>query len=285
MLPKVDLLKIRKLGEVVDDSVLFFKQNYRALLKAYFYICGVFWLAGIVSAMFNQTQISQLQARGESIFSITFILTMVLVFVNYILTALTVLSYISLYQQDSSKPPTVEEVWSYVKYYILRILGSSVLLLIINALGFLLCIFPGIYLIPVNLLIITVMVIENGGIRYSYDKARQLLKKNWWQLLSSLLVITFINVAALIVVCIPVAIIVMLLFFFAHVNHDDVDSLAISFTLSFAQIFYILPVIVVAISYYSFNEQMDDNSLLQRIDMIGTTTPTADNNDLPAEEY
>ena len=284
MLPKVDLLKTRKIGEVVDDSVLFFKQNYRALLKAYFYICGIFWLAGIVSAMFNQTQMSQLQARGESVFSLTFILTFILVFVNYTLTALTTLSYVSLYQQDSSKPPTVEEVWSYVKYYILRIFGCSVVLLIVNALGFLLCIFPGIYLIPVNLLIITVMVIENGGIRYSYDKTRQLLRNSWWQLVSALLIVTFINVAAILLICIPVAIVVMLLFFFAHVNLDNAALLAVSFTLSFAQIFYILPIIVVAISYYSFNEQLNDNSMLQRINMIGITTPT-DNNDLPAEEH
>ena len=43
---KVELSQIRTLGEIIDDSILFFKQNYKALLKSYFVICGFFWVAG-----------------------------------------------------------------------------------------------------------------------------------------------------------------------------------------------------------------------------------------------
>ncbi|MCO5937347.1 hypothetical protein NAF17_17505 [Mucilaginibacter sp. RB4R14] len=284
MLPKVELLRIRKLGEVVDDSILFLKQNYRPLLKSYFFICGVFWVAGIISAMFGQTQTFQLQAKGESAFSYTYIIAMILAFLNYLLTTITILSYISLYQQYDKQPPSVEDVWSYVRYYFMRVLGSAVVLLIMNALAFLLCFFPGIYFVPLNMLIITVMVIENGGLRYSYGKARQLLKKNWWTLLSSLMVITFVNVAALILLCIPVAIIIFLLYFFAHINDNNAIYLTLSFIMSFAQVFYILPVIVLALSFYSFNEQQDDNSLLKRINMLGTIN-TDKPEDLPLEEY
>ncbi|RYU86151.1 hypothetical protein EWM62_18260 [Mucilaginibacter terrigena] len=284
MLPKVELVRIRKLSEVVDDSILFLKQNYRPLLKAYFYICGMFWVAGIASAMLSQTQMFQLQARGESAFSYTFIITMVLVYINFLLTTLTTLSYISLYQQYDKQPPSVADVWSYVKYYFLRLLGSAVVLLIINALAFLLCFFPGIYCIPLNMLIITVMVIENAGLRYSYNRANQLISKNWWTLVSSLLVITFVNVAALVLICIPVSIIFFLIYFFAHMDDKNAFYLALSFTVSFAQVLYLLPVIVTALSFYSFNEQQDDNSLLKRINMLGTTT-AHNPDDLPLEEY
>ena len=126
---KVELVQIRRFGEIVDDSILFVKQNWKPLLRSYFSICGFFWVAGLILSVFNQTQIFALQENGESIYSVTYISTAVLNFLNIIFVILTGLCFVTLYKEKENQAPSVEEVWTYVKYYFFRVVGSSIALL------------------------------------------------------------------------------------------------------------------------------------------------------------
>ena len=164
MQPKVELSKVRSFSETIDDSILFFKQNWKPLFRAYLAICGFFWVAGLISSTFNQFHTFELRAQGESPFSISYLISIVFALFSYIAITLTTLSYISLYQQKDKEAPTVEEVWGYVKFYFLRITGSFFLLTLLLALGFMLCILPGIYLWPVFSLILTIMILENTSL-------------------------------------------------------------------------------------------------------------------------
>ena len=165
MLPKVELNQIRDLGQVVDDSILFLKQNFKPLLKSYFTICGVLWLAEAVIGVVNQIQTIQRIQDGDSVFSLAFFIVMFLGFLNYTLLILTILSYITLYRDKDKETPTVEEVWTYVKYYFFRMFGGSLVLLMALAAGTVCCFFPGIYLYPILILVPAIMVIENTSFR------------------------------------------------------------------------------------------------------------------------
>ncbi len=283
MQPKVELSQIRRLTEIVDDSVLFLKQNWKPLLKAYFTICGIFWVAGLVISVLNQTRTVQLQNEFESGYSITYFLSVFLVYINFIFIALTALSFIALYHEKGNQAPMVNEVWGYFKYYFLRVFGSSVLLAIFLSVGIVMCLLPGIYLFPVFLLVITVMVLENASFRYSFSRGFQLIKQNWWYLCGVLIVASIIVIAAMILFAILVAMIVTLLLVLTKLNHQDTELMALVLTLHALQVLYLLPVIAVALAYFSFNEQKDDFSLLQRIEMIGKNKQ--DDAQLPSEEY
>ena len=42
MIQKVEFRKVRDFGEVISDTFLFMKQNFKPLFKAFFYLCGFF---------------------------------------------------------------------------------------------------------------------------------------------------------------------------------------------------------------------------------------------------
>ncbi|RKR85624.1 hypothetical protein BDD43_5895 [Mucilaginibacter gracilis] len=282
MLPNVELIQIRNFTEIVDDSILFFKQNWKPLIKTYFTICGFFWIAGLIIAVFNQTQIATLQEKGESIFTLAYFLTLFFSFLNFTILSLTVLSFISLYQQNGNQAPTVAEVWSYVKYYMLRFFFSSVALTAILAVATLCCVLPGIWFTPVYLMVITVMVLENASLGYSIRRGYDLLAQNWWHTFGVIILMGIIILAVIVLLLIPVTVIVGLIVGFTQLDHNHAITIAIALSFSSMQFLYVLPIIAIAVVYHNLNQRMDDHSLFERIEMIGKTD---NNNQLPTEEY
>jgi hypothetical protein len=283
MQPKVELAQIRNTGEIVDDSILLFKQNWKPLLKTYFIICGFFWAAGLIIAVFNQTKTFQLQEQGESIYSITYFCTILFSFINYTFISLTALSFLTLYREKGNVAPTVEEVWGYVKYYLLRVFSSSVLLVALLAIGLVFCVLPGIYFMPVFSLITTIMVIENADLGYSFNQGFRLIKNNWWQTFGVMLVMGIIVFSAMILLIIPVTIIVAIILASINTNNAHIISMATVLTLHSLEFLYLLPTISIALVYFSLNEKKDDNGLLERINGLGKNNQEANN--LPSEEY
>jgi len=283
MQPKVELSQIRNLGEIIDDSVLFLKQNWKPLFKSYFTISGFFLVAGVVISIFNQTNKFQPQDQEESVYGGTFFLTILFNFINFGLISLTVLSFMALYHEKGREAPSVEEVWGYVKFYFFRVFGSSILLTLLLAAGIFACILPGIYFLPVFLIIISVMIFENATLGYSFSRGFKLIKERWWQTIGVLLVMAMIAASAMVLLAIPVAIIVGLILFLTKLNHEHTESIALAVTVNSLQILYVLPTIAIALVYFNLNEQNDDNNLMQRIAMLGKNN--ADPDQLPLEEY
>lgn len=284
MQPKVELIRMRNLGETVDDSILFFKQNFKPLFKAYFAICGLFLAAGIITSVFGLTQQYRLQNQFESTLTPTYFLTVLLVLLNFIFSILTTLSFVALYQANEKRAPSIQEVWVYVKYYLLRMLGSSVVLLALLAIGTVICVLPGIYFFPVMLLVMAVMILDNANFGVAFSQAFRLIKDRWWHLFSVLMVMTVILFAATILLCIPIFIIAGLVLALTNANDKQTLEIALAITLNLLQLLGLLPIVAVALAYYSFTEQKDDNSLLQRIEMIGKIKPSFIDQSL-SEEY
>ena len=283
MRQKVELAQVRNAGDITDDSILFFKQNWQPLLKSYFAICGFFWVAGIIIAVFNETKTFQLQEQGESVYSLTYLLTLLISFINFVFILLTTLSFVTLYNEKGNEAPGIEQTWVYFKYYFFKVFGSAVVLTILCMVGAVFCIMPGLYFMPVFLLVITVMVMENQGLSYAFSRSFGLIKNNWWQMFGALLSMMILVFAAMILLIIPVIIIVVALLYLTNLNPGHTEAIAVTATLHSLQILYLLPFISVAFMYYSLTEQKDDHSLMQRIEMIGKHNDEL--NQLPSEEY
>lgn len=284
MQPKVELSQLRSSGEIVDDTIVFFKQNWKDLLKSYFTIGGFFWVAGIVITIFNQTRTFQLQQQNESIFTFTYFLTLFFSLINYITIVLIAFCYVALYREKGKEPPTVEEVWVYFKYYFFRVFGSSLLLTILLSIGLIFCLLPGIYFLPIFLLILAVMVLENGSFQHSFSRGFYLIKNNWWQIFGVLIVTNILLTAGLVLLSIPVIIVVALVLLLTNANQGHTILLALSFTTTCFQALYLIPAISITLAYFSFNEQKDDLAILNRIETLGIHKENI-NNHFPSEEY
>jgi hypothetical protein len=272
MQEKVELKKIRSFGEIIDDSILFFKQNWKPLLKSYFYICGFFLVASLLFAIFNQNNTMHRIQRGESFLSGTYFLSLLFDYVSFIITMLTVYSYISLYKEKGNEAPDVTEVWGFVKYYFFRVFGSYIVLTLCIVIGCVFCIVPGIYVGVVLSLVVPIIVIENSTLSYAFNRCFQLIKNNWWFTIGLTFVSALIIGAATMAVGIPIGIVVFAATFLTKVRGLSVYSYATVVITHLLQFLYIYPYIVIAFAYFSFVEQKDEGTLLQRIMNLGKPT-------------
>jgi hypothetical protein len=277
MQEKVELNKIRSFGEIINDSILFFKQNWRPLLKSYFYICGFFWIASLIVTVLNQVNTLERVAQGESIFTFTYFLALLFTFVSSIMTMLTVYSYISLYKEKGNEAPGVDEVWSFVKYYFFRVFGNYIVIFICAVIGFFFCIIPGLYLGVAFSLFMPIMIVENSTLSYAFNRCFQLIKNNWWFTFGIILISFVIIVTAMLAVGIPVAIIAFGVTFLTNAHSFDVYQYATIGVTHLLQFLYIYPYIVIGFTYFSFVEQKDEGTLLQRIMNLGKPANADDN--------
>jgi hypothetical protein len=284
MQQKIELKQARSVSEIVEDSIVFLKLNWKPLLKAYCVICGFFVLAGMVVAVMSQVTYFQNLRSGGTGFTSAFLMVQMFEFVSLTMVTLTTLSYVALYRDKGNEPPVVEEVWGYVRYYFFRVFGSTILLLILLALGTLFCFFPGIYLFPVFALVLPVMIFENTTFGYSFNRAFRLIRNNWGPMFGVILLTFILILAVFIVITIPVSIVAGLAILLTGQSTSMIFGMVFTVFGHLVQFTYVLPVIATALAYFSYTEKTDDAGLMARIEMFGVrSTPAADN--LPTEEY
>lgn len=298
MTPNIELTKTRDFGEIITDTLLFIRQNLKPLLKCVLVFCGFFIVAGIFLGILQQSKMlnfmnssfpspggrvpvnSPFDFIGVEYFALLFIL-----FLNYTSMHVTVLAYISLYKEKGNIPPTVQEVWGYFKYFYFKILGSSIVVSLLLMVASMLCLAPGVYLFPILAFVYPIMIFENTTFGYAFNRSFKLIKENWWLTFGTFLVIGLIMYVAVLVIIMPLTIINMGSMF-VHPEKGFHLSTTITFITTalenLCQLFFIIPLVAVALCYFNLTEKIENTGLLSRINHLGTT-----NNDsnLPAEEY
>lgn len=291
----VEFKKVREFGDIIGDTFLFIKQNFKPLMKAFLYMSGVFIVGSMLSALMMQLNIVgangslglQNYYQGSPwdkiyAFGLSYILLIIFISLAYTSMYVTVLSYISIYIQKGNQAPEVAEVWAYFKYYFFRIFGNGILISIFTGLCFVCCLIPGIYVFPAFSLFFPIMIIENAGFSYSFNRSFKLLKENWWITAATLFVIYVIFYAFSLVVQLP-AYIILMLSAFTHAEAPITKTYAIIVSISqyAAQIFIIIPIIGSTLCYFNLVERKESLGLLGRIDEFGQNTK---DNSVP-EEY
>ena len=301
MKEKVEFKKIREFGDIIGDTLLFIKQNFKPLMKCFFALCGLFILGGMLSSIMSQLQMVGLleDARSADIgrvygnsrfssfsnFGLNYLLVFVFLILNYTAMHITVLSYISIYIQKGNVAPTLAEVWSYFKFYFWRMLGSGIVMTLFAVLCFICCVIPGIYVFPAVSLFYVIMVIENASFSFSFDRSFKLLKNEWWISAATLLVIWIITYACTLVVQVPGMIIAMVSAL-THLEQPITKGYAIATSVSsyLAQIFMVIPIIGATFIYFNLVERKESIGLLNRIDGLGQASYTPPTENIP-EEY
>jgi len=291
---KVEFKKRREFGEIISDTFLFIKQNFKPLMTAVLYLCGLFLIAGLISSIMAQLQIVGAMEgikRGSEYnrfttlynFGVGYSFVVIFMVFSYASFYVTVLSYISIYIQKGNVAPTVDEVWAYYKYYFFRVLGSGILMTVFLVVCFILCIVPGIWVFPAVSLFYPIMVIENAGLGYSFNRCFKLVTDEWWITAATMIVVSIITVACSYVIQIP-AMIIAMASAFTHLEQPITKTYAIVTSLAqqLSQVFMIIPIISTTLIYFNLVERKENTGLLSRIESLGQTT--APDNSTP-EEY
>jgi len=290
----MELAKVRDFSAIINDSFLFLRQNFKPLLKAFFTFCGFFIVAAIVTGIIQQFKIREfVDGNGMENMSTSNIynyyrtwgleaaLAIIFMILSYTAIPVTVLCYIAIYKEKGNVAPTNEEMWGYIKYYYLKILGCAVLNAIIVFAGAVFCLIPGIWLYPIMALTLPIIVMENVTYGYAFNQGFRLIKDNWWTTFGAIFIMGIIVGISAAIVTVPAAIwsqFSLLL----HWPGGDLATILTVILSHLALVLYILPVITIALCYFSLNEQKEGTGLMARINQIGENK---NDSNLPAEEY
>ncbi|RZL38123.1 MAG: hypothetical protein EOO96_03570 [Pedobacter sp.] len=294
MKEKVEFRQVREFDGIISGTLLFIKQNIKPLLKTFFSLCGIFILAGMVSAIFMQLQMTDVQANirsgnynGVSVWSEMFgwryLMVMVFTILNYTAMYTSILSYIALYIAKGNVAPTVEEVWSYFKYYFFRVMWSGILVYLLWIICTMLCLIPGIYVTPAFSIFFAVMILENADFGTTFSRSFALVKQNWWMTFATLLVVGIITVIFMTVVYAP-SYILMMVSAFSGGETSILKGYQIFSSISqyLSQVFMIIPLVAIALLYYNLAERKESQGLMGRINEFGNATAPVNH---PDEEY
>lgn len=290
MSPKIELLKPRDFGEIINDTFIFIRQNFKPLMKYFFIFCGFFLLAGVATSLVQQFKIvnilSNSGANDYNSYSSSYgpfrfwgweyFLQIFFLWLENTAVIVTVLCYMTLYRQKGNTTPETEEMWGYFKFFFLRILGSSFLLTILLVVGFVLCFIPGIWLSPIFALVAPIMVMENASFGYAFNQSFKLIKDNWWVTFGALIIIIIVLYVAAVIVVMPAAIVNGIGIYSSLTKGKSVSMLATIITTVLSQVahvFYILPVITTGLCYFNLNESKEGTGLIERINQFGNINP------------
>ncbi|KIO77215.1 hypothetical protein TH53_10605 [Pedobacter lusitanus] len=279
MSEKVEFKKLREFGDIINDTIRFFKENFKPLLRVFIYFCGAFILAGMAASIMQQIgmqktirdmDVANTYGKLKGIFSVSYFLVFIIAMLNYTAMTVSVTSFIALYIEKGNTAPTVDEVWGYFKYYFLRVLGSSVLLSMLMIFSFALCLLPGIYMFPAISLMIPVMIFENGSLGYAFSHAFKLLKEQWWITAATLFILWIITYATTSFASLP-AIILTMVSTLANGSKGLSNGVIIFSTILqyLCQVFMIIPIIGIALCYFNLSERQNSGGLMERIQKMG----------------
>jgi hypothetical protein len=296
MEPSIELSKTRDFGEILSDSFLFIRQNFKPLLSCFFVFCGFFIFAGTVAGIMQQIKMIDVMNNpnggipesGSGIWAAygwETLFTAVFALLGFMAITVTVISFMALYKEKGNIAPTNEELWGYFKYYFLKITGGAILNYILLIIGFMLCVVPGIYLYPILVLVFPIIIVENTSYSYAFNQSFRLIKENWWTTFGALFITGLIVSICASVVTVPFQVVNVWSVFLHQIKtpHLSVFSIVIgTILMELAKALYILPAVTLCICYFSLTEAKDATGLLGRIHELGTNQ--ADTN-APAEEY
>ncbi|EDM37454.1 hypothetical protein PBAL39_09931 [Pedobacter sp. BAL39] len=278
MQDKLEFKKIREFGEIINDTFLFLKQNFKPLIKVFFALCGFFLVGSAISTIIYTINAQDALrsprtspfAQLSQIFNLNYLLVIIFSTANYVAIYVSVLSYVAVYIEKGNVIPSLEEVWAYFKYYFFRALGSGLLMGLFFFVALMMCIIPGIYVFPALCIFLPVMVYENGGFSYSFSRSFKLLKNQWFPTAGVILILYVMTYACMSIVSAPALIFTMTSQFLQFEKTTLNWLLAGSTVLQYlCQVFMILPVIGFSLTYFSLVERLDSDGLMQRIGQLG----------------
>ncbi|MEO6149488.1 MAG: hypothetical protein ABIN95_12035 [Mucilaginibacter sp.] len=293
-----ELRRVRDFGEIISDSFVFFKDNFKELFKPLIIICGFFIVSSSIAYVFMQINIMRITNQGyrdpaspdytETSAAVGMFTGMGFYYINVMLLALCILlvtfCYMAVYQEKKGlEKPTMEEVWGYFKYYFFRSMGGCILMLIMVIIGTVLCVFPGMYLATVFYLILPIMIIENSSFSYALSKSFKLISGNWWLTFGVMFVMSLVVGFASSIASIPVALITSFKQFISFGAFTTPLLIFFSVLMHILMLGYALLSISIALCYFSYSEQKEGTGLMSRIERLGTNDD--DTTHLPTEQY
>lgn len=305
MQTKIIFRESRDLGEILNTTFSFIKQNFGKLLKSVLFISGPAILLGASLFGVAQSNVFKIPQSGGSANPVSmFAETMfayIFIFLGSFLVSLVVYEYIRIYiEREETGNITVSDVWKAVKEDFWKLFGTifgisvltiAIITILIGigaalvysmdsrgtgiAAAVILGIFAFLFLIYIGIslsLIYCVKIYENQGFFSTVSRCFSLVRGNWWRTFLVIFVLTLIqNMLSFIFVIPSYAAIFITAFNSAKSGAPDLSDLSLVFAVSMSLIllgYFILSTILligINLHYFSLVEKKEASGLLEKI--------------------
>lgn len=292
--PKIEPRQIRDFGGNLSDTFEFIRQHFKPLILSFLAIAGSFiLLMAVLNGIFESNLLGTLRSLSKgsqpgnagvagalyaSYFSAPFLLFILATWIGYTAMQVSVGAYIKYVDEHEGAVPTIEDVWRIFARYYLRVLFYMIPVIMLIAIGIMLCIIPGILLGVVLVPLGWVVMMEDAGFGRALERCFQLNRGSFWTSLGLYVVTTLIYSFASGAVGLFTGIISGLL---AYVTTRDVTvtvGIITSVVRVFGFLFYIIFLVSAVLHYYNLVERKDAVGLTKRIGRIGEVPGPAEDN-------
>lgn len=203
--------KRRSVGEIISDSFLFLKQEFKPLSKlTLIYILPFLVLYGIVHVFIQKklninldmTDQERLTENLGYFYKHVFILLLFNTFIQSLMLG-TFYTYLDFYLKRGKNGFTVSEITPYFFGNSLKIIAASFLVLFLFISGLIFCIIPGIVIGVTLSLTFIILIVEGTSISESLVKSWKLVIPNWFDVFIVNLTGVFFIIIIILVFSIP----------------------------------------------------------------------------------
>lgn len=274
----IKLNKTREFGDVFNDTFAFLKQEAKPLGMALLIFALPLLLISSIASVYIQSQnINNVYGSANfDIYSYFTKISLVLVFVILAQNMLmvTVYSYFKLYQVKGPRNFDNSELFHEIKQNFLPCLVTAFILGILIAIGFVMCLLPGIYLGISLSMVIPVMIMENKGFADSFSRSFDLTHKQWWWTFLIIFVYIILAYMFMLILSLP-GIILGIGSLLKYKNFED-SAINYPFYLVIynaivsliATFFYAVLHIAIILQYYNIVEMYEGKTLASKIEQI-----------------
>ncbi len=269
---KIKLYETRDFSGNFDTTLNFIKQNYGAILKPLLIVIPV-----ILLAVYLQPNTSDIQVDYQNpwvafaqVFSFKFLLANILIWLSLFIVMLYTTCYMAEYVKSADGKVDTANVWPKVFASILPVLAASILYSILMAVGFLLCLIPGIMIAVYLYFYMYVYIVEDRGVVDSLQRSYELVKGNWWVTFGYLIVFGIISFILSLIFMIPSIFVGLGAFMQIDFLTGDVFIYIASFIKGIGQVL-VYPIVYIAggVMYFSYRNQLEGIDMESDIDNIG----------------
>jgi hypothetical protein len=272
----IEFLRTREIGEVINASLYFIRDQFRPVMWSIIYIAGpVFLVAVVLSTLYLAGEFGAGTGPVQYGIFANIMLTMGsnLAAVLVTVTIMAVMyEYIFLCFNHGIRPYDIGDVWYAVKRRIVLYFIYSILVTIMTFIGFLFLILPGIYLAITLSFIYMIAFIEDRSFPNAVGRCYEFIQGHWWNTFGLLLLVYIIYYIISMLFSMPALIYGAIIGFLSlggdGMNMSYLISFLISLVASASYIAIILPVTAIAYQYFNIIERKHAPGLSQDIENL-----------------
>lgn len=286
---KIEFHKNRDLGDRINITFKFIKQNGKQIARTFVYFIPVYFIASIAvgitqGSIYSDAYYGYSSGSNMGMAYIFSMIANLVVSVVSFIALLYVVSFVAEYEESEDGVVENQLVWDRVKKSFWGAVGGSIIAGLATFIGIMFCIIPGIWIGVSFSLFIAAYVAErkkevSGTVSDCLGESFTLVKQDWFGSFGYLLIIGIIALAFYVALYIPIAFTTMM----GGLSHSEYIVSVVVSTLAYS-LYYIgalflstMTSVATTALYYDLKERTSGFSLQKKIDSIGQHQETDDN--------